>query len=70
MLKEARRYHWEFGNWANLQRSTGPSVTRKEAEDRGDVDKSSRDLLSQLSRTCNVSFSAETKGLFEHDTGS
>ncbi|KAG9506245.1 hypothetical protein J7337_003226 [Fusarium musae] len=71
MLKEVRCYHWEFGSWANSKRrSTGLSVTRQEAEDRGDVDKSSRDLLSQLSRTCNVLFSAETKGLFEHDAGS
>ncbi|QGI78780.1 unnamed protein product [Fusarium fujikuroi] len=71
MLREIRCYQREFGGWTDLERTLSrPFVSRRQvAEDWSNMNRSLRGLLSQLSRTCNVSFSAETKRPFGHDAG-
>lgn len=71
-LREVRCYQREFGGWTAMERTSArPFVSRRKmAQDWSNMNRSLRDLLSQLSRTCNVSFSAETKRPFEHDAGS
>ncbi|KAF5543601.1 hypothetical protein FMEXI_6928 [Fusarium mexicanum] len=69
MLKEVRCYSWGEGDLMGLaleEASAGPSyMTRQKMKDRHERSKHYLGLLSQLSRTCNVSLSAESKGLFE-----
>ncbi|KAF4501240.1 hypothetical protein FAGAP_2537 [Fusarium agapanthi] len=66
-LKEVRCYNWGEGDLTELVLKKisvgGSSTTRQEIGDWLERNKSSRILLSRLSRTCNVSFSAESKGL-------
>lgn len=72
MLKEVRCYNWLYGHLKGFlleKASTHSSITREGLQDCWESSKSSHRLLLQLSRTCDVSFSATNKGLFERGAG-